>query len=824
MLAITLCTATVLVGGVHAAVVGIVVVFAAITFLLQARELRSKGEEQLFLSIPGLALGGLSIAALLQLVPLPDLLHYVLNAEGRELAARGLESAGLDDDLGWRTLSLQPSETADRAARFATLAMIAFVGGNFRERQSWFVVGQIILGVAIFTLMVGAVLDALGLTSFLGGLYVTEVGFRAPSTFVNVNHGAAFCGIAVIIAVSIAICVSHDRPLETTGYWVGALLFAAAAVIHDSDGVLIALGIVGLFAAFLAWWRAGRPTRFTRPTKVAAAVLLTALVVVSFVVGLPAIVGGFVSRLFLEGEHGNRFELAAAGLSMVRDYWVFGGGAGAVSTVVNAHIDWAASVEATIPVLENDSLEILYGFGIFVGGAALLAFLGVFGVASRPAFASRRGVRFAIASCFALYFLLISQLHFPLFALGLSGPFIIWLESLLAPRLDPERQGEHPIYHVAVSIRRARPIAVALAAIAALGLLGHFLVFAHELPDSDDPEAIASYIRQRPADHRVYVRLATRAAKAGDADRALKLANRAAAVNNAPRIRLFEARAMANAGEREAAWASYRELLSARGPDRSVLRAILADYPAPEDRAAVVAPHPEVWVGLLAMSRRLEGPVPAAETALAIVAERPDEPSAYAAAARGYLAMQQPTLARIWAEVLLEQKLEPQERVQGVELLVRALQENEENRRAREMIEKTLAAGDDAPIPELHRLALAMRPEVDLVDEPARRWVERHYGMLCRSPIDPVDVQRCWETEAWLAEVEGEMERARRILDRIARRFDEPMPAARFFYRRMNCPEISDLARNYTEGTARHSMLDALNQQCVKRRDAPLNP
>ena len=429
------------VGGVHTPVAATVCALAALACALQWLQLRGREQVAVYVSVPVIGLLLLFGFSVLQIIALPEVVQTVLSPEGHRVTSDGLVAAGFAPETGWRPLSLDPAATSDRALRFGALALMGLFAANLRSRQAWITVGRAILITAFLVLLVGGGLYLTKMREF-GPLYTSAVGFRAPSTFVNLNHGASFFGLAALVGVSLGLGADRRRLVEGAGFWAAALVFAVIAGLHDSDGVVLAFGASLGVGAVVLWNRAGRPTQLGRETKIAAVALVLLAAALSWWLDLHVIAHGFFERLLFEGGHGNRLELLRAGAAMVAEYWPAGAGAGAVETVIPGYMNWSSTTTgATIPVLENDTLELLFGFGIFIGGIAVAAAASVVFFAWRHAFDTERTMRYALVLPSAFYLFAIAQLHFPLFALGLGVPAVVWIESLMARR---GRDGRDP--------------------------------------------------------------------------------------------------------------------------------------------------------------------------------------------------------------------------------------------------------------------------------------------------------------------------------------------------------------------------------------------
>lgn len=539
------------VGGVHTAVAGVAVILGVLAVALQTGHLRDHDHDSVHISLFGIGLSLLALVSLLQLIPLPPSVHELLNPRGWALAQTGLELVAAQNAPS-RPFSLDPAATADRALRFIALALFAVWAANDRSRRSWRTFGLVLIPLGLITLGLGYYLNSSG-TKSVYGIYESLVGFRGPSTFINLNHGAAFFGFATIVSIGTALGFRRDNVPLALGLGAVSLFFVAAAAIHQSDGVLLALVLSAAIVPVLAWFRAGRPVTLPRDTAIGIALLSVLSIAAAIWLDLHRAAVAFLERVLFSGEHGGRLALVQAGAEAIGDYWVFGAGAGATETLIPAYVEWDAIVPASIPVLENDTLEILLGFGLLVGGLAVVAFTVQSMLALRAALSAQRSIRFPIALVCAVYFACIAQLHFPLFALGLGIPIVVWLELLWSRRT--KSSGDRRVFetgHLAVP-RGLAIVALAGTTIAALlAAQAHYRWYQVELTQAPTAQEAARFVSLRPADHRVYARLATIALREGEHEQAIELARYAAERETSARMRLFLARVVARSDQKTA--------------------------------------------------------------------------------------------------------------------------------------------------------------------------------------------------------------------------------------------------------------------------------
>lgn len=800
-------------GGVHTTIAAGAGVLALVAFALQIGHLRSRDHRSVYVSSVGLGLLLAALVSFLQLIPVPEIVQRVLSPHGWGIVSTGFEAAGLTADIGWRTLSMDPRATADRAVRFTALGLFSLAGANVYMRHAWRPAARVVIGLALASTVVGGALWLTGAHS-IAGFFESEVGFRAPGTFVNTNHGAVLHGFAAIVATALALNVRSRRPIESAIVGVLAFGLLANCVWHNSEGTNLALGATACVAAVLVWFRAGRPIDLPLPTRVAVGAIAVLALVLAWWLDVDLAVRNYLDQVLFGGEHGNRLALVRAGFAAAADYWPAGAGIGTTETVIPAYIDWSEMLPASIPVLENDTAELLMGAGWLLGPLILVCLVLTPVLRVRAAIDPGRSDRFVVATLVAFFGVVIAQMHFPLFALGIGAPIVTFLEVAWSRRMRPSEG--HRFFrsgHVAIPTGTA----AVLAAVAAVGLIvaAHAQIRGYRLEASRPltPEDAAAMLRLRPADHRTYVRLATAAAREGDPERATRLARLAMSREPSPRVRLFLARAFA-LHDTEASVAEYRRLFEVVAPAGIYLDTMLEDVDDADVRAALVGEHPERWWVVANQIRKRDGAEPASSFVVALVTDHPGDVRAYRAATRLYMRLEQMTLARMWAEILadLEEQLPADERTAAV-FLAKALAAEGRRDEAREALARSAREG---AADDVNAFALRLRGGVEAAESDDIEDVRAHYDALCASPVAEKHLELCWQTEAWLAEADGDYTAARHVLDRLYRRYDQAVPLAAFYHRYGRCRRIEVLLAQMEPDTRASKRVRGLLRGCTQ--------
>ncbi len=801
MLAITLVVFGL--GGVHTAVAGAAASLAIVAAMLTVAYLRGRDRDVL-VSLVGLALALATVLCFVQLVPVPPVLHTVLNPQGWSIYETGCQLAGIEPEA-WRPLSLDPRSTADRALRYVGLAALAIWAANVRGKRAWGRFAQWLVPLAIVDLAVGFMLYSTKATTFFG-LYEPVVGFRGPSTFLSTNHGGLFFGFAALVAGATALGLRRDHPRRAAVFGVCVPILLVAALAQNSDGVGLALAATALTAAIVQWFRRGRPRKMRLDVKIGVASVAALSTIVALWLDLHRIGAAFLSRIVLSGEHGGRLDLLGAGAAASMDYWRIGAGAGSVGSVIPAYVDWSVVVAASIPVIENDTLEILLSFGLPLGLLMIAAAVVQIGAVIKSGVDGARSPRYAVAIVTAVYIGILAQLHFPLLALGIGMPVVVWLELLWSRRQKSSQGARHfGTGHVAVKWPVAAAALVVLAASSMLAAQAYYAWYAPAPLTA--PEALTREVWRIPASHVPYVKYATQAAAAAEPQRALALADFAVQREPSPRVRLYRAQVLAQVDVGRGAKAFGELFAEGHTSDRFIERFIIA-VKSVELRVAVLKDSPAMWDRVSERIRHRDGPDGASAFVVGLAEQRPGDIAVYRLAAKVYLRIDQPLLSRLWAELVLDAERHETSGIDAPLLLARALRASGDIDGARRVLEE--AATNPALVRDAHREALTLRgpPDPTLID-----FVQRHHDIFCVSPIPPADQRICWGSQAWVLEANGEITAAARVLMRLRRRWNDPQPLAQLYLRAGKCVDLESLVHELEPGAARNAV-EALRKRC----------
>jgi len=304
--------ASFLLGGVYTATTYnlIVMRIVACLFLAWAVWLSVAGRR---LFVPLLALPLLLIMgwALLHLLPLPPAIVGLLSPTARYFHAM----AGPE---GWRPLTMSSPDTLYSIMRAATLALFILMLQRTVEveRRGWRrLVTDTIVVTAALLFAFGVFLKLTGATTFLGST------LRGPlllhPTFINLNHAAAFFGVAALLSLATAV----EADLARARVFYGALFFVnlLAVVMTLSRG-----GILGVVCAIVFFFAL---KLFKERTKALLLPVLFSLIAVAtaFYVGYHFIVAEFdLSR----PDYFDKLLLFSTVGDYLADFWRVGSGLG----------------------------------------------------------------------------------------------------------------------------------------------------------------------------------------------------------------------------------------------------------------------------------------------------------------------------------------------------------------------------------------------------------------------------------------------------------------------------------------------------------------
>ncbi len=340
--------------------------------------------------LPGglqLALLGLLVIPLLQLIPLPE--GVWANLPGRETYAQALAQAGADSALsGWRAASLIPTATENAwlALLPPLLVFLVAVGLPTRQLQGLVI---LFLGLAVFQAILGLMQYGNGSDS-LFRLGNPHMGGSASGTYVNRNHLAGLLEMALPVGLAMLAATvgprrrsSHynrsnslRRRLAKLAGWRShqAALYGAAVVaillglIFTRSRTGVALAMLGTLLCTLAFARrlGGKNVYGMMGTCTALGLSLATLI------GLAPVLGRFTQDPL--GD--TRWSIFTGTLQGIGQFFPLGSGSGTFVEVFRRFHPPDILFDGVVNSAHNDFLEWLLEGGLPV--AALLVVLLMF--------------------------------------------------------------------------------------------------------------------------------------------------------------------------------------------------------------------------------------------------------------------------------------------------------------------------------------------------------------------------------------------------------------------------------------------------------------
>lgn len=312
-----------------------------------------------------IAVTGIAILPLLQLVPLPPALWHILPGQSLRIATLGLIGAA---DT-WQPLTLDPIGTGLSAIlgiSFVTLlTLLMRLDDPGFDRMI-----DLMLGIILFGIMIG-ILQVVSDGRFPNP-HEVDTGPLMLGTYANKNHmGLAIaCGM---MAFGLLLAPRFDPRMRQWIVMAGSI-FALVCIVTTNSRAGLLLGILGAIILF-----AGSLRRLSWKYWLAAAVVLGALAM--FVMSSAAY--DLVAARFGDVDDDLRWNITNWSLPLAARYWLNGSGAGSYVAVFNP-AEQLAWVKATyVNAAHNDYLQTVIELG--VAGIVLVALLAISVVQCFPA-------------------------------------------------------------------------------------------------------------------------------------------------------------------------------------------------------------------------------------------------------------------------------------------------------------------------------------------------------------------------------------------------------------------------------------------------------
>lgn len=747
----------------------------------------------------------------LQILPLPLGVLATVAPSVHEIYTLGHQAAFGEVPEASRPVSLAPTLTADRGLRFLTLAVLAFVVANIRDRgQAWRLGTLAVVSSALLSLAVGIVHTSFDMQSFYG-IYEALIAPKL-GTFVSSNHTASLAGVAALVAFAYAF----RRAGETSDsrVTVGASIAGVLLLVFMLQGESAAVGLLFLIATIVFGISMLRDARQRRLGFGLGAGALTAAGT-AVILLRESITNSSIGRWLFDSLE-VRIELATAALKAASDFTFFGSGAGTTDHMIYPYVELSHLRATRLVTLENEPFEWLFTLGVPV---ALVCIAGivipVVMVRANSQDSDRR--RFFVAVFRTVWVFLggIALVHFPFLALGVAIPAVVVVEAIARQTFHLHRTDDSPWVGPFLYLsRRTTLIGCSMALV--LGLILSFNAFGSKSPKTfvEVPDDPARAIRATPGQARLYVSLARDARQSQDWERQRELTERAVALEPRDSLKLLHAFALYRADDVTDALALWKDVAD-NGTSTARMSSDLVRY-LPNDPELIARityeASPEVWQRVARELTRRD-PLLCARFAVELVELRPDSPVPYELVVDAYRHAQLWDVAEAWATYLIASGDANEQGPIGWGLYVETLQRRGQRERALNAARQAMrhVPGD----PRVTRVVLSLRnpdPSTAAADEVDQ--VSAAYDHYCAAAATGARRALCRSVKAWLAEASGDVESAETIYKARYRASQDPRELGRFYHRAGRCMAIRSLMA--TQDAESHTRaLEALYRQCV---------
>jgi O-antigen ligase len=359
--------------------------------------LRQGNEKSVILPMFLVALVGLVLVVLLQLVPLPGTVLAAVSPA----TARLYQRFSLSGEASWRTISIHPDATEEELFKLIAYAAVFIVIINHyrtREQVRGLVRAIVMTGCL---LAVFAVIQKLTWNGSLFWFYPVRETLHPVGPYINRNHFAGYMEMAIPLGLGLILdgatrIDSRGRlpPVKRISAILGSrefssVVFLSLAVLFMAGALFMSLsrgGILGFGVAAFVFALLTRSKRSLRKRILALAFVGLAVLVLVVMTGW-----GRIERRFEElGDEANfkRIEIWRDCAGIVWDFPVWGTGLG---TFDDAYLRYqSASPGLLFDHAHNDYLELVTDAGL-AGTLLAAGALALFGQALAKAWKARHG-------------------------------------------------------------------------------------------------------------------------------------------------------------------------------------------------------------------------------------------------------------------------------------------------------------------------------------------------------------------------------------------------------------------------------------------------
>mgnify|MGYP006286685987 FL=1 len=772
-----------------------------------------------------------AIACLVQIVPMPGPVIRLANPMAWTWFVEGWQAAfgKAPTEATWRTLSLAPKSSSERAVRWLALFGTAKASAHVaRKKKAWRMALRTVLATSLVVLGIG-ILQSLTGTSRVLFVYEPKAEILPLSTFISSNHATVFCGFASLCGFGLALRVRGRETAETV---IAAVVGLVNMILMLEFGAISAIGAYWVALTLLIggfFLRRGRDddgsSLVSGTVKITSCLGLTGPIVVLIMgrLGWFGIDNCEVVHRFntwLTKEAVERIAMIRAGWQAAGDFWVAGAGAGTTSYVIPSYIDWSVVRPASIPTIENAPVEWGYEFGVplaLVGGVLLAGYLVL---AVRRWYRSRR-LRYAVVSAVAVFLAINAQFHFPFFALGLSIPMVFVMEVGLNYR-------KRRSCHTRSGWLKGLPKLGGPSALVALVAIAGGLYWGYQArslnTDQFSVDSARHSIRQRPADSLLYAQLSVAARKSEQAIRSVRLAEHAFERNPTAGSALFVCRAYREVGQPKKALKWCGDVFGGRFsnvPLEWYKQELLGLFQRGDQLGEVLAEAPrDRWEDVCRSLEKRGAHIQQVQLGLELSEQGGSAVEPFECIVRGYLSLDRTMLAELWARRMIEATRDgtPEQRAAAYAMLVRALRIRGSHDEARKVAQTAIAryGGEGDLAVGVVRLRHDRPDEASAIEVRAMRHARE---TLCYN--DRTQELWCWLAEGWIDEQRKEYNEAREVYRRIARELDHPEILAEYYARRGACTELRRFVNRLRQDGR---LTDKQKSRLQRTEDACINP
>ena len=344
-------------------------VLAAVAMALGGLLVVARGAFRLRMEAGAWLLLGLSSFTWLQCAPLPPALVGSLSPAAHAVWSDAYALSGAR--LQWIPLSIEPQDTRVEALKWLIYAAAWMLVVGYVRNQGLRWVLAFVFSVGLLGALVAGVHAGLELERPYGFYEVRYAKAARIAPLLNPNNLAGLFNLSALVGLAWVVRLKFRWPLAAFAL-AGVAILLSASLLTGSRGGAIALGL-GLVLAVVVLAR-GAKRRAAERTSWQALTLVAATIAAGGIFFWLALVPGVRAELTnLSLEKVTLWRWSGA---LLREHWLVGLGRGAMGAELSRFRPSegnSAGAGGWFTHAENFALEWMAGWGVFVGGLALLA-------------------------------------------------------------------------------------------------------------------------------------------------------------------------------------------------------------------------------------------------------------------------------------------------------------------------------------------------------------------------------------------------------------------------------------------------------------------